>query len=299
MKRSRDFLRNWLHPANVQPQHPTTVEGTAVAGCSTDPVAVVGAAAEAAVALGGAGATTVDVRVGDVQLHAEFPPKAEPRPASPSLTREPGPARSASPSLTRVPGPARSTSPTRKRPRERPPPLYECTPLPPVKRGRNAKTEKRVTDEMLTQMPAYEPKMVLPYSRVAHIGEEANRGLEEAFGDCPEMLALLGASNCGDLLEAVVRAWRVKVGRNKGFQVHDATGSKRKNGVENGQNSTGCDWNEVDDADGAVVRVECKSASPYEKRSYELGTPAVATQNILKKFWLADCPYIAHIPFAS
>ena len=39
------------------------------------------------------------------------------------------------------------------------------------------------------------------------------------------------------------------------------------------------------------------SIAAHKKRSYELGDPAVATQNILKKFWLGGCPYIAHIPF--
>ena len=39
------------------------------------------------------------------------------------------------------------------------------------------------------------------------------------------------------------------------------------------------------------------SIAAHKKRSYELGDPAVATQNILKKFWLGGCPYITHIAF--
>jgi len=36
----------------------------------------------------------------------------------------------------------------------------------------------------------------------------------------------------------------------------------------------------------------------HNKRSLELGTPAVALQCILKKFWLVGaCPYLAHVPF--
>jgi len=36
----------------------------------------------------------------------------------------------------------------------------------------------------------------------------------------------------------------------------------------------------------------------HNKRSLELGTPAVALQCILKKFWLKGaCPYLAHVPF--
>ena len=38
----------------------------------------------------------------------------------------------------------------------------------------------------------------------------------------------------------------------------------------------------------------------HKKRSLELGTPAVALQCILKKFWLTGaCPYLAHVPFPT
>jgi len=86
------------------------------------------------------------------------------------------------------------------------------------------------------------------------------------------MLALLGASNSGDLIEDAARSWRAKVGAEEGFRVQDAAGSKRKDGSKNGKNTTGCDWNEVSDGAGAVVGVECKSAGPVydasQKRWY-------------------------------
>lgn len=132
--------------------------------------------------------------------------------------------------------------------------LHPCKPIPKFKLGKDATTGTVINEDILKQIPRYTPYHLLAYSVVAGLRATFERGLPQAFADSQEMVELLGASNAGDLIESVVRQWR----QCEDVQVRDAVGSKRKNGTNNGQNSTENDWREGKNGE---IRVECKSAS--------------------------------------